>query len=135
MKLGSEQGFTFVEVVTSLLILSIVAGAALPMVVELRTQQQKQDERFEAMHHLQARLEQTQRAMVRVPEQGMEEKESKWTKGVTYQVIWRKTRYDRFLYKAEVKVTWKGRQGEKQTVSRSALQYAPVESGVSLILK
>ncbi|MDN4594885.1 type II secretion system protein [Polycladomyces subterraneus] len=64
---GSERGFTLAEVLTALMILSLLAVTAIPAFAELRIRHQAQDQRFEAVLLIQEQMERLQRERVVPP--------------------------------------------------------------------
>ena len=122
--LGDKRGFTLAEIITSLMILGVVAAAVIPVFLEWRREQHLLDQRFEAMFLLQERMERLQREAAPLQTRGKEKYRGKAAEGTVYRIAWKKGMQKR-LVRTEVIVEWKDAQGNDKELRLKGLQFVP----------
>ncbi|MDR6224939.1 type IV pilus modification PilV family protein [Desmospora profundinema] len=119
---GAEKGFTLVEVVTALMVLSVILAVGIPIMTEVREQQHLQAQRMQAVLLLERHMEELQIRPFPLPQEGSTREQ---VDGTRFDVRWKQKRAGSRLAGTQVEVQWQDRRDQTQQLRLRALQYMP----------
>jgi prepilin-type N-terminal cleavage/methylation domain-containing protein len=106
MILHDEEGFTLIEILTSLFILGILFSFTIPIFLQIKEDELKKGLHLEASSFLQAELEQ-RKVMPSIASSGRKQKKSKIVRSLVYELNWKVQQTRHHFYKYVVEIRWK----------------------------
>lgn len=100
----NEWGYTFVELLTAMMVLGIVIHTAVPIIKEISAKENQREIELEATNLLQKTLEKQIAGML--PCVGNSEEPSHWNQRIRYEVSWHCKQRESQLMEWNVEVQW-----------------------------
>ncbi|PTM59351.1 type II secretion system protein [Desmospora activa] len=122
VRVGSEKGFTLVEVATAFMVLGVIVAVSIPIWSELREQQHLQTQRMQALLLLERQMEVLQASPLSSPQEGFTREQAD---GIDFTIHWEQQHAGSHLAETNVEVQWKDRRDKTQQLRLRAVQFVP----------